>query len=112
MDKIALFGRQILEAVGFLRKQGFDSLGHVHTGNIFVVSSNLCKLGGYENALLGYKTKVYKRCVEVDCVNSIDVVMFGKNKNCTDEQVIFNFSIKRKLDVCFPEMTAKIERSL
>lgn len=78
MEKIALFGKQTLEAMAYLYKQGFPLLGHVHTGNIFIVSEDCCKLGGYENTLLGYRTRIYRECVKGGYLNSIDIIMFGE----------------------------------
>ena len=78
MDKVSLFGKQVLEAINFLHKQGFPCLGHVHTGNIYVVSPDHCKLGGYDNTLLGYRTRLYRMCEQHGYAKAIDVVMFGE----------------------------------
>ena len=51
------------------------SLGYVHTGNIFL-DGGICKLGGFENALLGYRTKKYT--LYEDCLANLDVLMFGE----------------------------------
>ena len=51
-------------------------LGHVQSGNIFVdVSSDTCRLGGFENTLLGYKTRLYRLCR--NHLQHFDVIMFG-----------------------------------
>ena len=50
-------------------------LGHVHTGNIFV-ENNVCRLGGFENVLLGYQTRQYN--LLEDHRSQIDVIMFGR----------------------------------
>ena len=50
-------------------------LGHVQSGNIFVVD-DVCKLGGYENILLGYKTRLYRRCK--DHLDRLDIILFGE----------------------------------
>ena len=55
------------------------TLGHVHSGNIYVLSDSRCVVGGYENTLLGYRTKSYKRCVEQKCLEHMDKIMFGKS---------------------------------
>ena len=60
----------------YLYSHGFPPLGHVQTGNIFV-DGDVCKLGGYENTLLGYKTRSYKQCR--NHVDSIDLILFGKD---------------------------------
>ena len=67
------------QAVEFLYHKGFPTaLGHVQSGNIFVVD-NVCKLGGYENTLLGYKTRVYRICK--DHMDHFDTILFGE-LNC------------------------------
>ena len=40
----------------------------------------VCRLGGYENTLLGYRTLNYKKISEGGHLNKIDVIMFGKFK--------------------------------
>ena len=62
------------QAMLFLYERGFPQLGHVQSGNVFVVN-NTCLVGGYENTLLGYKTRVHKMCK--DCLERLDVIMFG-----------------------------------
>ena len=51
------------------------SLGYVHTGNI-LVNGSVCSLGGFENALLGYRTRRYK--IFEDRLANLDVYMFGE----------------------------------
>ena len=60
----------------FLYDRGFPQLGHVQSGNDFIVNDT-CLLGGYENTLLGYKTRVYKMCK--DHIQQLDVIMFGES---------------------------------
>ena len=50
-------------------------LGHIQSGNIFIVD-DVCQLGGYENTLLGYKTRLYMRCK--DHLEQLDTILFGK----------------------------------
>ena len=52
-------------------------LGCIHTGNIFLEEDN-CKLGGFENTLLGCPAKRYK--IFENSVFKLDVIMFGKSK--------------------------------
>ena len=63
---------------------GFPLLSHIHTGNIFIEVDEewkeVCRLGGYENTLLGYRTLNYKKIFEGGHLNKIDVIMFGKFK--------------------------------
>ncbi len=58
----------------------FKPLEHVQTGNIYIVDKDegVCRLGGYENTLLGYRSKLYRRVVQNDYYSSIDVIMFGE----------------------------------
>ena len=66
----------------YLYKQNYNNmlklspLGHVHTGNIFV-EGGVYLLGGYENTLLGYRTRLYRLIEKSGCLESIDVIMFG-----------------------------------
>ncbi len=63
----------------FLYKQGFPPLGHIHTGNIFPTEEGDFVLGGYENTLLGYRTRLYRKIVEENYqLEKIDVIMFGE----------------------------------
>ena len=65
-----------LQAVEFLYHKGFPTaLGHIQSGNIFVVQ-DVCKLGGYENTLLGYKTRLYRLCK--DHMDHFDTILFGE----------------------------------
>ena len=65
----------------FLYEQGFPPLGQVHTGNLFVgvdeTGKEVCRLGGYENTLLGHVTNqnvfTYQKYDD-----SIDLRMLGK----------------------------------
>lgn len=50
---------------------------HVHTANIFVVE-DVCKISGHENALLGYKSRQYRECMQSDLLEYSDIIMFGK----------------------------------
>ena len=70
-----MFLSPCLQALLFLYDLGFPPLGHVHTGNIFV-DGDVCRLGGYVNTLLGYKTRLHLISKNLDAV---DVVMFGKD---------------------------------
>ena len=63
------------QAMVFLYNQGFPVLGHVHSGNIFV-QDGVCRLGGCENTLLGYRNRFYRMCKHH--LEHMDVIMFGK----------------------------------
>ena len=103
VDKIRRYGRQILEvkhskvmnslllllfnhhclhgfqAMKFLYGKGFPVLGHVQSGNVFIDEDDNCLLGGYENTLLGYKTRLYRLCR--NNLQHFDVIMFGMINN-------------------------------
>ena len=64
-----------MQAMVFLYDKGFPMLGHVQSGNIFVDENGVCKLGGYENTIVGYKTRLYRLCR--NNLQHFDVVMFG-----------------------------------
>ena len=68
----------IIQAMKFLYSQGFPTLGHVQTGNIFVVN-DVCQLGGYENTLLGYESRLFGLCM--DYLQHFDIILFGKIKH-------------------------------
>ncbi len=70
----------------FLYDVGFPSLANIHLGNIFI-SDDVCKLGGYENTLLSYKTRLYRSCAENNCVCDIDTVLFG-TKRCVEVEYV------------------------
>ena len=61
----------------FLYDRGFPQLGHIQSGNVFIVN-DVCLVGGYENTLLGYKTRMYKMCKEH--IQRLDVIMFGESR--------------------------------
>ena len=65
-----------LQALLFLRGiERFPSVGHVQSGNVFT-EGDMCRVGGYESTLLGYKTRLHK--LFKDNLDHIDVLMFGK----------------------------------
>ena len=66
-----------MQAVNFLYEQGFPPIGHIHTGNIFHTERGFV-LGGYENTLLGYKTKLYRELAGKNHLDNIDAIMFGE----------------------------------
>ena len=68
-----------LQGLRYLYERGFPQLGHIQTGNVFIEdgqNGNVCVLGGFENTLLGYKTRSYKLCKEH--LESIDLLLFGR----------------------------------
>ena len=41
-EEVALYGRQVLEAMDFLYSKGFPQIGHVHSGNV-IVEEKCCR---------------------------------------------------------------------
>ncbi len=91
------------QAIKYLYDEGFPPIGHIQTGNIFVnitrgeigssggrgniheesgdagdeeqpANKIICRLGGYENTLLGYKSRLYHSIAEKE---RIDIIQFG-----------------------------------
>lgn len=73
-QEIALYGRQVLEAMAFLYSKGFPQIGHVHSGNV-IVEEKCCRLSSFENRLLGYQTRRHSQLQGFE--PDIDVLMFG-----------------------------------
>lgn len=74
------------QALSFLYQQGFPPLGHVHTGNLYVGvaegGKEVCRLGGYESRLLGYRT-FQNAFMYQKYGDAIDLIMFGKHNAWT-----------------------------
>ena len=64
------------QAIEYLHKNGLKQIGHVQSGNIFI-EGDTCLLGGYENALLGYRSRLHQVCE--NHLSSIDTIMFGEH---------------------------------
>lgn len=59
----------------------FKPLLHIHTGNVYVVGEEgkeECRVGGYENTLLGYRTRLFKSILQSQLLPYGDVIMFGE----------------------------------
>ena len=66
-----------LQGMRILYRYGFPHIGHVQTGNVFV-DGDICQVGGYENTLLGYRTRFHHKIVEENCLEDIDIILFGE----------------------------------
>ena len=75
-EEVALYGRQVLEAMNFLYSKGFPQIGHVHSGNV-IVEEKCCRLSSYENRLLGYQTRRHSQLQGFEI--GVDVLMFGES---------------------------------
>jgi len=56
-ERVALFGRQILEGLLFLREKGIP-FGHLSSSNV-IVEEGVCRLSDYENGLLNLEPRVF-----------------------------------------------------
>jgi len=78
VTQIRNYGRQVLEALLYLREKGLPACGHLHSGNIFIINGN-AKLSGFENSLFGWKSRLYptiKRLLK-DKQDDMEVIQFG-----------------------------------
>lgn len=70
-------GRQMLEALIFLRERGFPTVTHLHSGNV-VIQNGVARLAGLENSLLGFTSRIHPvvttRALDG---NSTDSICFG-----------------------------------
>lgn len=78
MKELALYGRQIIEALRYLHSKGIHH-GHVHAGNV-IVQENCAKLLEIENAILGvpsfYRPFFIQHC-RINTLEAVDVYAFG-----------------------------------
>ncbi|XP_030759449.1 PX domain-containing protein kinase-like protein isoform X2 [Sitophilus oryzae] len=77
-DEIALYGRQILEALKFLHEKGFP-YGHLQSGNILIENDRI-KLLDIENGVLGvpsYYRPYFMQHKRISTSEAIDVYCFG-----------------------------------
>lgn len=61
----------------FLYGIGFEYIGQIQSGNVFVIDGR-CVLGGYENTLLGFWTSSYAALQEEGLLDKMDIIMFGE----------------------------------
>ena len=78
LPQIQQMGRQILEALVFLKERGFPTVTHLHSGNV-VVQNGVARLAGLENSLLGFTSRIHP-VVTSRSPNgtSIDSICFGE----------------------------------
>lgn len=79
-EQLALFGRQILEALKFLHDKGFP-YGHLHTGNLIFDEENIrIRLLDVENGFLGvpsYYRPYFMQHRRINSLQMIDVYCLG-----------------------------------
>lgn len=81
-----------LQAVVYLYQFGVQPLAHIQTGNLFL-DGEVCRLGGYENRLLGYRPHLYELSMSSGCFEDIDIFMFGECSWIIQRKSIFLLSI-------------------
>lgn len=80
-------GRQVLEALTFLKERGFPTVIHLHSGNV-LVQNGVARLAGLENTLLGFTSRIHPLIASRISQNiSIDMICFGK--------INFSYSLNR-----------------
>ncbi|XP_044264656.1 PX domain-containing protein kinase-like protein [Tribolium madens] len=78
VSQVALYGRQILEALKFLMDKGLP-YGHLHTGNV-IVENDRVKLLDIENGVLGvpsFYRPYFMQHRKINTLQAIDVYCFG-----------------------------------
>ncbi|XP_015122495.1 slowpoke-binding protein isoform X2 [Diachasma alloeum] len=58
LPQILQMGRQVLEALIFLKDRGFPTVTHLHSGNV-VIQNGVARLAGLENSLLGFTSRIH-----------------------------------------------------
>ncbi|KAG1650461.1 Slowpoke-binding protein [Nymphon striatum] len=95
--QIRTYGRQILEAILFLRDyREFPPIGeHLHSGNV-IIQDGVARLTGYENIILGLRSKSHPtlRKKLKSHPESIDTISFG--------YIIFEMCTGGQLDTLHP----------
>ncbi|XP_050436572.1 slowpoke-binding protein-like isoform X2 [Adelges cooleyi] len=80
LSQIQRLGRQILEALLFLKKKKFPHDCNLHSGNV-ILQNGVARISGLENSLLGFTSRIQPIIMsgnfELDDFSAIDVVCFG-----------------------------------
>ncbi|XP_053692329.1 uncharacterized protein LOC128740788 [Sabethes cyaneus] len=78
LSQVQRLGRQILEALLFLKERGIPSHGHLHSGNV-ILQNGVARLSGLENGLLGLNSRVNAVvwAHTAPDIDNIDVICFG-----------------------------------
>ncbi|XP_067003847.2 slowpoke-binding protein [Anabrus simplex] len=58
VSQVQRLGRQILEALLFLKERGFPPCSHLHSGNV-ILQNGVARLTGLENTLLGHTSRIH-----------------------------------------------------
>ncbi|XP_048270582.1 slowpoke-binding protein isoform X3 [Bombus terrestris] len=77
LPQVQQMGRQVLEALTFLKERGFPTVIHLHSGNV-LVQNGVARLAGLENTLLGFTSRIHPLIASRVSQNiSIDMICFG-----------------------------------
>ncbi|XP_032687809.1 slowpoke-binding protein isoform X4 [Odontomachus brunneus] len=77
LPQVQRMGRQILEALIFLKERGFPTVTHLHSGNV-VIQNGVARLAGLENTLLGFTSRIHPIVTSrLTQSSSIDIICFG-----------------------------------
>ncbi|XP_058804976.1 slowpoke-binding protein isoform X2 [Phymastichus coffea] len=84
ITQIQRMGRQVLEALMFLKERDFPTVAHLHSGNV-IVTNGVARLAALENTLLGFTSRIHPVIasrLQNHCKNqlapvSIDTICFG-----------------------------------
>ncbi|KAG4076373.1 hypothetical protein HA402_005816 [Bradysia odoriphaga] len=78
LKEVAMYGRQILEALRFLHSKGYP-FGHIHAGNV-VISDGVARLLDIENFVLGvpsFYRPFFVQHSKIATAENVDVYSFG-----------------------------------
>ncbi|KAM8717750.1 hypothetical protein ACLKA7_004450 [Drosophila subpalustris] len=90
VSQVQRLGRQILEALLFLKERGFPLHGHLHSGNV-ILQNGAARLSGLENGLLGLSSRnnavMWSRSVTE--IENVDIICFGHllYEMCTGQEL-------------------------
>ncbi|XP_015596851.1 slowpoke-binding protein isoform X2 [Cephus cinctus] len=77
LPQIQQMGRQILEALMFLKERGFPTVTHLHSGNV-IVQNGVARLAGLENTLLTFTSRIHPVVTSrLSHTSFIDTICFG-----------------------------------
>ncbi|XP_075210964.1 slowpoke binding protein isoform X2 [Lycorma delicatula] len=76
--QVQRLGRQILEALLFLKERGFPSCTHLHSGNV-ILQNGVARLSGLENTLFGFTSRIHPVIWSLARADpaAIDIICFG-----------------------------------
>ncbi|XP_039285388.1 slowpoke-binding protein isoform X2 [Nilaparvata lugens] len=77
-SQVQRLGRQILEALLFLKERGFPSCTHLHSGNV-ILQNGVARLSGLENTLFGFTSRIHPVIWSLAKADpaAIDIICFG-----------------------------------